>query len=1337
MKYLRILTPLFFLYSLVFGDVYWDGNDYALSPSAPWEMLNLYTGNFHHEITDLEMKGTLNASPFSKFKRIGNSRITTGKTYFGEGHEWSHSFDYTLTEAGTDGSGRDLIRFKTPRGEDFLFVEVSPNTWEPESAGIPYLAAYEPTSYIYVIVDNKGNEFTFALYSSGSNSYWWLYGIEDNLGINYTATSDHTLKVVSGVTRSDGQSFTLNYTQVSGKTVLSSVSTGLGESVTYSYGSDTINGVTYNRLTEVQYSTQVKATFSYYYKDAYSEPYLYWLQEPKFKYPNVRLSYNTLSGAPYGAVTSAWVPTSPVTYLAKLGTLVQSSPVVLDVDTGAGSLSRYTFYYGGNLDTWDDTESNFWDYDYDVSGQGFLIERTDPLSRSVSFDPTNLGNSESETYPGQNIFQYVRDAYDRIQSVTNPESHTYSFGRDSSNRITTQTTPSGGTYTVTYNAQSLPTQIVAPNNATTSYTYSGGLTSQETDAYSNVTSYGYNSEGDVISVTDARNNTTNFTWSNTNQLTSITYPDNSVESFSYDTKGNLVSWTNPENETYSYAYDQLRRVTSITDPLGNVHQLEYEKALPKPIKLTYPSGKVVEYTYDGNRKLTSVTLAAGTPDEAIWSYQYNAHSMLERVIDPQGYATVYGYNNLNQLQSVTDPLGYITYYTHDGIGRITSVQDRNGNTTTYSYSANVEPVTGETNAENHSTQYQYDVMGRLTHITDANNNTYIFSYDLLGRMTQLTYPNISSESYAYDAVGNLVQETNRAGDIQTLTYDNRNRLTSKQWDDGSPATQYEYDDAGRITRIYVPGISDLTYTFDAAGRMTSETQNIIGFGSRTVQYGYDSDSRRTSITYPSSLGTYLYSYNDLDMVTSVQKSGETNAIVDYFYDYDGSMIQSVYENGYMTEVYHDASNRETARDFRVSGNPVTSSIDYGYDQEGNRLWEKWENGRGHTFEYDATNQVEAGYYNALTPDGIPWNWSEWESLTYDGVGNRTNRSGTETWAYLHNSNNSMTYVSFPGSGGYQTVGVDANGNMSHLPDFSGGNSWSYSFDANNRLTSVTNGTDSMSIVYDGRNRPIKRTFNGVSYYYVYSDWNLIAEYIPMGYVTQHYVHGRRIDEILLKVNGGTKTYYHYDSLGSVTQLTDVSANVVEQYEYTAFGKVKIRDGSGNLLTSSQRGNRFMFTGRESFLEYGFYDYRNRIYNAELGRFMQTDPIRFRAGDVNIYRYVNNISTGFTDPFGLAVDWYEVGDGVGDLVLGYGEVIAGAHVIGGSVVLTGTGQVGLGFAGVVGGSAAVVDGYNRTHEGINDIISGSSGGGSGGGFWSSVGSFFSGMFGWGGSGSGGG
>jgi RHS repeat-associated protein len=74
-----------------------------------------------------------------------------------------------------------------------------------------------------------------------------------------------------------------------------------------------------------------------------------------------------------------------------------------------------------------------------------------------------------------------------------------------------------------------------------------------------------------------------------------------------------------------------------------------------------------------------------------------------------------------------------------------------------------------------------------------------------------------------------------------------------------------------------------------------------------------------------------------------------------------------------------------------------------------------------------------------------------------------------------------------------------------------------------------------------------------------------------------------------------------------------------------------------MFSADPYANRFLYTGREFLKEANLYDYRNRVYSAELGRFLQTDPIRFEAGDGNLYRYVNNNSSAWFDPFGL-FDW---------------------------------------------------------------------------------------------------
>jgi len=72
----------------------------------------------------------------------------------------------------------------------------------------------------------------------------------------------------------------------------------------------------------------------------------------------------------------------------------------------------------------------------------------------------------------------------------------------------------------------------------------------------------------------------------------------------------------------------------------------------------------------------------------------------------------------------------------------------------------------------------------------------------------------------------------------------------------------------------------------------------------------------------------------------------------------------------------------------------------------------------------------------------------------------------------------------------------------------------------------------------------------------------------------------------------------------------------------------------NLFSVDPYANRFLSTGREFLKEANLYNYRNRVYSPTLGRFLRTDPIRFSAGDINLYRYVSNNPVNLWDPDGL-------------------------------------------------------------------------------------------------------
>lgn len=203
------------------------------------------------------------------------------------------------------------------------------------------------------------------------------------------------------------------------------------------------------------------------------------------------------------------------------------------------------------------------------------------------------------------------------------------------------------------------------------------------------------------------------------------------------------------------------------------------------------------------------------------------------------------------------------------------------------------------------------------------------------------------------------------------------------------------------------------------------------------------------------------------------------------------------------------------------------------------------------------------------------------------------------------------------AGAPTTYGYDPNGNMT-----SDGVK-TYVWDAENRLVEVKQGGSTLAtFAYDGVGRRATKSAGGTSTSFVYDGAQFLEER-PTGGTTKRYFYGLGIDRPLAEATGAATNYFSADHLGSIAQVTDAAGAPILTRQYDAWG---------NLLQGSAVSG-YAFTGREWDTETGLYYYRARYYDPKAGRFISEDPIGFEGG-LNLYAYVSNRPTRYTDPLGL-------------------------------------------------------------------------------------------------------
>jgi RHS repeat-associated protein len=199
--------------------------------------------------------------------------------------------------------------------------------------------------------------------------------------------------------------------------------------------------------------------------------------------------------------------------------------------------------------------------------------------------------------------------------------------------------------------------------------------------------------------------------------------------------------------------------------------------------------------------------------------------------------------------------------------------------------------------------------------------------------------------------------------------------------------------------------------------------------------------------------------------------------------------------------------------------------------------------------------------------------------------------------------------------------------------------WTYQFDANNRLTSVQDratagGTllSAVTYVYDVKgNRVEEDTWssgggNTVTRF-AYDRQNAFADLNSSNALVTRRLYQDGVDTLFARISAaGAAVWYLTDRLGSVRGMVDASGTPQATIAY---------DGFGNVTSNSNSGftDRYLFTARELDSATGLQYNRARYYDATIGKWTQRDPIGFEAEDVNLYRFVANSPGNSTDTTG--------------------------------------------------------------------------------------------------------
>ena len=803
---------------------------------------------------------------------------------------------------------------------------------------------------------------------------------------------------------------------------------------------------------------------------------------------------------------------------------------------------------------------------------------------------------------------------------------------------------------------------------TTTYDFMGrvvkterSLTDQEGNKTSQTETKSYNANGAVTSETSSAGVTTEYRYDSRNRVTTTKEDaDNTTKttetSYGYET---AVIHTLTGTKTYKDLQVQTTKVNgTVTDKTWTDHAGNAVRTLSSGIYTDHV------FTEDG-KEIATVTLGSSTDGEGkISLVLYNkegktTHTISQPVIDGDSITTgkdtiinETAYDINGNESAVTDGNGNVTTYTYDDQNRVTGVSRKNGNETisnsiSYDMGADGKTTTSVKDANGHVNKEVTNEAGLTESTTDLGDGE-----------EQIT------TAYSYDTNGNKIRETYADGGYKTFDYDRKNRLIKTESYEAGEAgesigektlkTVYSYDINDRLLEsidYQIDGAEETTvryteYQYDRRGQTTGYAElsqenepTADEIKAHQIRYHYDSDGKLTKVTYPTTkngVQALAYEYDQNGWLTKIK--GEVQSA-------DTSTEKTV--RSYTYDSYGKVKEIKDYRDLLNSSDQAVKKA-YTYDsldRVKEMTYTDLETGKvmeSYRYSYDKnsniTEKTEVNNYPKEDTDKV----NETKAYTYDKAGNRTTEDdGTTQTAYTYNGLDQLQTATKEKGTAVDEVrqySYDANGNQTDVKNTKTGQTESYTYDAENRLSkvAVTDKDGKTAVIqqnrYNGDGQRIQKVEGSKTTNYYYQDG--VVSYTTDG-------ENRQTSQNLIGTDGNilaTQRYgsdhtdyllYHKDIQGSTTSLVKEDGSADATYRYTDFGETTING-------DNKAENEVCYTGGIYDHSTGLYYLNARYYNPEDGRFVTEDTYRGETAKPetgHLYAYCANNPVNYVDPSG--------------------------------------------------------------------------------------------------------